>query len=368
VSVNASWFRMFLEMRRRSCFTTGDVLALGVQDVMFTHETAAELLNERRVEFTTLPVDQRAYHLSRNQRQFTCDPRHYTSIKDLFEMLRYRLLETLDAFDNDAPDLLWNLCEPIPKEWHNRYDLVFDIGVLEHTADIFQALENVGNLVKPGGWIALYLPMVSPINSCLYHPNPPFYYDILTANGFANLSAWINWMPDWDQQNDIRTIWLNYRYNDDVYIWRPRYYTVMLCLAQKHDHLGSFKPVLQNFYQHWHAELNPFPASAEEILRPDAAGLSEAGSIGSAQATRSEFARAVLAALSQRQGGPGTSPWLHPTAMSKPSAAQIARFPLNKHGVPYAPECLSLPVDSQLQRDIPEQMLVGEPAREQLYL
>jgi hypothetical protein len=253
MSINASWLRQFLEMGQRHGFAGGAALALGVQDVMFNHETAEALLQERCVPLTSVPAESRTYSLSRNQRQFTTNSRHYMALKDLFHMLGYESLQTLDAFENDKPDHLWDLSTPIPSSWHQRYDLLFDIGVLEHTSDIFQALENAANLVKVGGWMVLYLPMVSPINTCMYHPNPPFYFDILAGNGFERFDAWINWMPDWDQRNDVRTIWLNFKYNDDVYIWRPRFYTIMLFIAQKREHVGSFKPVLQNFYKEWFA-------------------------------------------------------------------------------------------------------------------
>lgn len=368
MSINASWLRMFLESGRRQSFPQGDVLALGVQDVMFTHATAADLLTERRTRFETIPDADRRFWLSRNQRQFTQDPRHYMELKDLYGMMGYKSLTTLDAFDNDKPDLQWDLSRPIPKEWHNRFDLLFDIGVLEHTADIFQSLENCGNLVKPGGWIAMYLPMVSPINSCLYHPNPPFYFDILSGNGFHNFDAWINWMPDWDQQNDIRTIWLNYKYNDDVYIWRPRYYTIMFFIAQKAEHRGEFQPVLQNFYKEWHGGKALFATTQDELSRKSA-GLA-VNQKDRMQVGRDGFFRSSLTAIS---GDPAVaeryaSPWEWPTAHWAPTPPQLARFPLNADGIPYAEQCLTAPVDSLPQLDIPEQMAVGKPAREQLYL
>ena len=362
MSINASWLRMFIEMGRRYGFPSGDTVALGVQDVMFDHETAAELLKERGVSFAPLAVGERTYAYTRNQRQYNKNPNHYMGVKDLYKMLGHRSLKTLDAFENDGPDLLWDLCKPIPNEWHNSHDLLFDIGVLEHTSDIFQALENAANLVKVGGWIVLYLPMVSPINTCLYHPNPPFYYDILAANGFHNMDGWINWMPDWDQQNDIRTIWLNFKYNDDVYIWQPRFYTVMLFVAQKREHVGEFRPVLQNFYKEWFAgERRLFSGSDEPLWKQ--AGLSEQAAVVAAQAKRHPFVRALLQAF---RGN--ASVWSHPTTKSEPTAAQLSRFPLNDQGVPYAPAFTVLPVDSRVQADIPEQMIVGSPPREQLYL
>jgi hypothetical protein len=359
MSINASWLRMFLEMRKRHGFMGSKALALGVQDVMFNHDTAEALFQERRIEYAHIPDSSRTYALSRNQRQFRKDAMYYMGVKDLFGMMEYETIETLDAFENDGPDLLWDLCKPIAKDWHNRYDLVFDIGVLEHTADIFQALENVANLVKVGGWMLLYLPMVSPINTCIYHPNPPFYFDILSANGFYNFDAWINWMPDWDQQNDIRTIWLNYKYNDDVYIWRPRYYTIMFFIAQKREHLAEFRPVLQNFYKDWFAGVELFSR----------AGLSDVSQF--LRTKRMPFARNVLAMLEGRSDDDeemNTQLWLHPTAWSSPTPEQIARFPLSELGVPHAPECTVVPVDSQRRHDIPEQMIVGSPPREQLYL
>ena len=367
MSVNASWLRMFIEMARRHGFPAADSIALGVQDVMFDHETGAELLKERGASVRPLAAEQRTYALTRNQLQFTQDPKHYMSVKDLFKMMGHRSLVTLDAFENDGPDLLWDLCKPIPDAWHNAYDLLFDIGVLEHTSDIFQALENVANLVKVGGWIVLYLPMVSPINSCVYHPNPPFYYDILAANGFHNMDGWINWVPDWDQHNDIRTIWLNFKYNDDVYIWRPRFYTVMLFIAQKRGHVGEFRPVLQNYYKEWFAGERVFSSDREEPLWKQA-GLSEHGAIASTQPKRPAFIRELLKSFAGKATTERMSVWSHPTAKSEPTAAQLSRFPLGDYGVPYAPNYTVLPVDSQPQTDIPEQMIAGSPPREQLYL
>jgi hypothetical protein len=365
MSINASWLRMFIEMGRRYRFPAGDAIALGVQDVMFTHATGTGLLQERGIAVEPPASNERTYALSRNQRQFTQDPQHYMGVKDLFKMMGYKSLVTLDAFENDGPDLLWDLCRPIPREWHNKYDLLFDIGVMEHTSDIFQSLENVANLVKVGGWIMLYLPMVSPINTCMYHPNPPFYYDILAANGFHNMDGWINWMPDWDQQNDIRTIWLNFKYNDDVYIWQPRFYTVMLFVAQKRQHVGEFRPVLQNFYKEWFAG-EPLLSAGREAFSWQQAGLSEHGAIASAQSKRPAFVRGLLSSL--RGKAERVSMWSHPTTKSEPNPAQLARFPLNDIGVPCAPVYTVLAADSRLQADIPEQMVVGSPPREQLYL
>ena len=61
-------------------------------------------------------------------------------------------------------------------------------------------------------------------------------------------------MPDWDQQSDIRTEWREYRYGDDVPIWRPKFYTIFWFMAKKQVHVRRFKPALQNYYLEWHSD------------------------------------------------------------------------------------------------------------------
>jgi hypothetical protein len=147
-----------------------------------------------------------------------------------------------------------------------------------------------------------------------------------------------------------------------VYIWQPRFYTVMLFVAQKREHVGEFRPVLQNFYKEWFAgERRLFSGSDEPLWKQ--AGLSEQAAVVAAQAKRHPFVRALLQAF---RGN--ASVWSHPTTKNEPTAAQLSRFPLNDQGVPYAPAFTVLPVDSRVQADIPEQMIVGSPPREQLYL
>lgn len=265
MSINASWLRMFLLMRERLHFAPGSALAFGVQDVMFDHDTAAALLAAQCIYFEPVPQDERMFSNSRNQQQF--NKYKYMHVKDLFRMFGFASLETLDAFDNDKPDLLWDLSKPIPEKWQQRYDFLFDIGTMEHTSDIFQALENAANFVKVGGWMSLFLPMVSPIPTCMYHPNPPFYFDILSANGFKDFTAWVNFMPAHDLHSDIPSTWLSYEYNDNPKIWQEGYWTAMMFWARKREHVGEFQPVLQGYYKDWHSGAFGKRESPQQNLR-----------------------------------------------------------------------------------------------------
>jgi SAM-dependent methyltransferase len=253
MSVNASWLRMFLEMHKQYRFR-GNVVIWGVQDVHMNHDEAAELMRERGVPYVDIPESERGFMLSKNQQQWTSDPRRFMATKDLFRMMGFTSTKTLDAFPDDKPDILCDLSQPLPEEYKHKFDLLIDIGVIEHTSNGFQALENAGNLLKVGGHFVSLTPLISPIQAAIFHPNPPFYYDILSANGFDNFKSYITWMPDWDQHTDIRAIWLEYQYDDAVSIFRPHYYTSFFVVTRKTRHVNKFRTVLQNYYIKWHNE------------------------------------------------------------------------------------------------------------------
>lgn len=253
MSINASWLRLFLEMRKRYGFH-GSVVIWGVQDVNMNHTEAAKVLWERTCSCADIPQLERNYMLSKSQRQWTSDPQRFMHTKDLFRMMEFTRTLTLDAFPHEHPDIVWDLNQPLPEQYKQKFDLLIDIGVIEHTTNGFQALENAGSLLTVGGHLVSFTPLLFQIQTAVFHPNPPFYYDILSANGFGNFTSYVNWIPDWDQHTDIRTIWLSYEYNDAVTIFREHYYTALFVVAQKMEHVDKFRTVMQNYYVKWHNE------------------------------------------------------------------------------------------------------------------
>ena len=69
----------------------------------------------------------------------------------MFRELGLGEIEALDASEFEGADLVWDLNIPIPSELRGQFDLVVDGGTLEHVFNIIQALENVEELLAPGG-------------------------------------------------------------------------------------------------------------------------------------------------------------------------------------------------------------------------
>jgi len=79
---------------------------------------------------------------------------------DLKQMLEQRGVDvtTLDFFDQRA-DLKFDLNEPVGEEYNEAFDMLLDIGSIEHVYDTRQAFINYLSLVKTGGDLRIHTPV-----------------------------------------------------------------------------------------------------------------------------------------------------------------------------------------------------------------
>ena len=85
------------------------------------------------------------------------------STRDWFAAIqtRARLAHTLDLNSWDGyPDLLADLCQPIPPAYHGAYDVVIALAVLECVYDPQAMVDNLHRLLKPGGRVHLFAPFI----------------------------------------------------------------------------------------------------------------------------------------------------------------------------------------------------------------
>jgi SAM-dependent methyltransferase len=94
-----------------------------------------------------------------------------------------------DVFDfeiYEGSEIRMDLNDPVPKEYHQRYDAVIDQGTTEHIFDYPQVLRNCATLVKEKGYIFHGVPMNLP-NHGFYNISPTLYYDFYGDNGFTGV-------------------------------------------------------------------------------------------------------------------------------------------------------------------------------------
>ena len=97
---------------------------------------------------------------------------------DVYDIVRERGCEIICDLNNRL--------DPVLKAFN--YDIVLDVGSVEHCFNIGQAMMNMAGMVKMGGYILHENPFNMP-NHGFYNLNPTFFSDFYNANGFELLEC-----------------------------------------------------------------------------------------------------------------------------------------------------------------------------------
>ena len=233
---------------------SGSIVIFGVQDVMLSHEEVENVFAEANFRFR--PIEKNARRFSASKLQAILedmfklkDPIH---VHDLFTMMNFREVTTLDAFDTENPTIVHDLNKPIPDAYHGKYDVVLDIGVMEHVFDVKQFVRNCIYLLRHEGVLMLFVPLFGWHNECFYNFQPPFFFDVFSANGFDNISLYLNYFPKYYDFGKRKTTWLRFEYGDRVKFQRNNHFTMCLFVARKSRVLPEFVSPLQQSYKEYH--------------------------------------------------------------------------------------------------------------------
>lgn len=226
----------------------GRALILGVQDVHATHAQLDETIRSAGLTPVPIPESERLY----TQSQVVGSDRRFAHVKDLFRMIGCGGVETLDFSDAERPDLVHDLNEPIPDAWAGQYDLLLDIGVVEHVCDVYQALANCMALVKLGGTVIHIVPLSGWHNMVFFNFQPPYFMEVYEANGFEPTQTFINFYPQYDEWRDRPMVYQEYRYGDDMIFRHPRQFTNLCFFARRSRAVERFVKPLQGFYLRYH--------------------------------------------------------------------------------------------------------------------
>ena len=110
---------------------------------------------------------------------------------EIFNMLGFTKIDSLDSNDFENATLIHDLNIPIPMNFSEQYDVVFDGGTTEHIFDQLGALKNIHNLTKVGGLIIHYTPANNYLDHGYFQPSPSFYYEYYLANGFEIVDSFL---------------------------------------------------------------------------------------------------------------------------------------------------------------------------------
>lgn len=189
---------MLLHERKARPFS-GTILQLGRQDIYFDYETLQSVAQQMGVSLRTLET-------------ITCRPNEWMpgvkTIDDrtLFKSLGFDAVQSTDASDYEQADFVHDFNQPIPAEMHNRFDLVYDGGSLEHIFHVPNALSNFHALLKVGGRIIHNVPTHNFVDHGFYCFSPTLFQDYYEANKFADIRGHVLGIKLPFKHNEMPTI------------------------------------------------------------------------------------------------------------------------------------------------------------------
>ncbi len=105
----------------------------------------------------------------------------------LFRMLGFSDVHSIDYYENEHPTYKLDLNEPCPEYLHNKYDLVYDGGTMEHCFNTKEVLSNAVSLLKPGGRVIHESPASGFINHGFYQFSTNLFLDFYASNNFRDM-------------------------------------------------------------------------------------------------------------------------------------------------------------------------------------
>lgn len=167
----------------------GKVLTLGQQAVYGTLEEVKKIIKSHNVLPRDLPhnFDIKNKIPSWNETYMS----RFTNAQTVLTLLGAEKVQVADCSSYENPDYLIDLNTVVQNGLNEKFDVILDVGTLEHIFDIPTALSNLIKMLKKGGQIILILPASGAIDHGFYSFSPTLLFDFFQNNGFHNFSCYL---------------------------------------------------------------------------------------------------------------------------------------------------------------------------------
>ena len=162
-------YLMLMESARKPY--SGKVLQLGKQTILFPYEGLKNLANHLNL---SLPGGNGAETTGR-----------WMTDIEFFQTLGFSEVVSMEYGTTEHADYVWDLNDPVPPEFHEKFDAIFDGGTCEHVFNVPIFLSNVCSMLKIDGRVIHENPASGLLDHGFYSIQPTLYYDFYPAQDFA---------------------------------------------------------------------------------------------------------------------------------------------------------------------------------------
>lgn len=172
--------KMLSMIKERRNLTDMSICMLGVQKILINHNFTTRL--ER------LGIEYDAVALSK----LSLDSINTFAF---FELLGYKNVHAIDFSSYEGADLLYDLNIPLPVN-HPTFDVVLNIGTLEHIYNASCAMDNITCLANLEGTIVNICPSAGYVDHGFYSFSPCFFEDYYNSKGIELIDLFMEVIQD----------------------------------------------------------------------------------------------------------------------------------------------------------------------------
>lgn len=160
-----------------------NVCCLGYPDVLVSEEQARQILGPDVTARLTYRADSDeilAWHRLKPQLDRVIDA------QSLFAAMGMRFT-SVDLVASRGSERIVNLNEALAPDLVGSFDVVIDAGTMEHCFNVGQAVRNIIDMARVGGFV-IHLNPMAMINHGFFNFSPTFYHDFYGQNGHQLVS------------------------------------------------------------------------------------------------------------------------------------------------------------------------------------
>ena len=154
----------------------------------------------------------------------------------------------LDYADFEGAELVYDLNQPVPQSWWDRFDGILDSGTLEHVFAVPTALANLARMLRVGGRVIHISPCNNFANHGFYQFSPTLLADFYEANAFADLQVFVAEETGVDYQSSFWDLFeIDPRRQPVLMTSRRR--LLLIVVAERTAASTADRPPLQTYYR-----------------------------------------------------------------------------------------------------------------------
>jgi SAM-dependent methyltransferase len=201
----------------------GSVLTLGQQSVYATLDEVKKIIQSQGVTLSALADD---FDLSSRTHKGSALWSTRTNAQTVLSLLGAKDVFVADCSNYESPDYLIDLNLPVSNEYFEKFDVILDIGTLEHVFNLPMLLRNLNFMLKKGGEIILMNPTSNAIDHGFYSISPTLFFDYFAANNHENFSCYLC-------EENPKMLFLDFP-PEKVDIYRYSHVGDQFCLSSRH--------------------------------------------------------------------------------------------------------------------------------------